>query len=212
MFAPLYKIVEVTEFLNLHSECKSSYYECLVERFRNFDFSNLSDQFVNSTECTYQSICYPFSLPQLGEHIPICSNEDDGVCYEHDLDNLKEDQRLHCKKSCRVKEFKVKFDMMRQDMMKWKKENWTWNETFNSENSHIIEYRFEQPEWIRDQRSDEPFKTVHREILAMSFMSLVGNVGGTLGMFIGFSFVGTSEWFMDLVGKWHSKVSHKLKK
>ena len=46
----------------------------------------------------------------------------------------------------------------------------------------------------------------------MSFMGLVGNVGGTLGMFIGFSFVGTSEWFMDLVGKWHSKESHKLKK
>ena len=72
--------------------------------------------------------------------------------------------------------------MMRQDSMKWKKENWTWNETFKSENSHIIEYRFEQPEWIRDQRSDEPIKTVHREILAMSFMSLVGNVGGTLGL------------------------------
>ena len=131
-----------------------------------------------------------------------------------DTSYLREDQKLYCKKSCHAKEFKVKLEtnMRGSEWNSWKKEKWAWNETFNLENSFILEYSFEQPEWNRDQRSEEPSKTVHREFMTMSFMSLVGNVGGTLGMFIGFSFVGTSEWFMDLVGKWHSKVSHKLKK
>ena len=31
----------------------------------------------------------------------------------------------------------------------------------------------------------------------MSGMSLVGNVGGMLGLFIGFSFLGLSEWVVD---------------
>ena len=123
-------------------------------------------------------------------------------------------QKLYCKKACHVQEFSVKFEgTMRgseSEWRRWKKEKWAWNETFNLENCFIIEYRFEQPEWTRDQRSDEPFKTVHRELLTMSFMSLVGNVGGTLGMFIGFSFIGTSEWFMELIGKWHTSQTQKI--
>ena len=30
-------------------------------------------------------------------------------------------------------------------------------------------------------------------------MTLVGNVGGTLGLFIGFSFLNISEWMIDFV-------------
>ena len=31
----------------------------------------------------------------------------------------------------------------------------------------------------------------------MSEISLIGNVGGTLGLFVGFSFLGTSEWLIE---------------
>ena len=52
---------------------------------------------------------------------------------------------------------------------------------------------------LRDHRSEEPYKTVRKEYLLMSGMSLVGNVGGMLGLFIGFSFLGLSESIMDCI-------------
>ena len=55
----------------------------------------------------------------------------------------------------------------------------------------------EADERLRDYRSRKPYKTVHREYLLMTEMSLVGNVGGMLGLFVGFSFLGLSESIMD---------------
>ena len=52
-----------------------------------------------------------------------------------------------------------------------------------------------------DLRSRKPFKTVNTEYLIVSWMSLVVNVAGTLGMFTGFSFIATSKWFATLVFK-----------
>ena len=43
-------------------------------------------------------------------------------------------------------------------------------------------------------RSKSPYKTVKMEYLINTLVSLIGTVGGTLGMFIGFSFIGTSDW------------------
>ena len=36
------------------------------------------------------------------------------------------------------------------------------------------------------------------EYFVTTGLSLVGNVGGTLGMFIGFSFLGTAEWLLNV--------------
>ena len=52
--------------------------------------------------------------------------------------------------------------------------------------------------WYLGTNFLEPFKTVNVEYLEMTLMSLIGSVGGTLGMFVGFSFMGmleSSEWF-----------------
>ena len=46
----------------------------------------------------------------------------------------------------------------------------------------------------------------------MNGMSLVGNVGGTLGMFISFSFLGATEWFFDYAKKlwsWMTRLALK---
>ena len=48
-------------------------------------------------------------------------------------------------------------------------------------------------------RSKKPFKIVKTQYLITSIMTLVGNVGGTLGLFIGFSFLNISEWMIDFV-------------
>ena len=82
----------------------------------------------------------------------------------------------------------------------WKRwqESWTWNGNYTPKNAIFLEYHFETPDQSRDQRSETPYKTVHQEYLIMPLVSFAGNVGGTFGMFIGFSFLGTSEWLV-----WH---------
>ena len=52
----------------------------------------------------------------------------------------------------------------------------------------VFGYQFEAPKATRNQLSKEPFKNVKREVWVVTFASLVGNVGGTLGMLVGFSF------------------------
>ena len=61
-----------------------------------------------------------------------------------------------------------------------------------------------------DLRALEPSKTVKTEYWIMSDLSFVGNVGGTMGMFVGFSFIGTSEWCFDLLGTFWSRLQKKL--
>ena len=112
-------------------------------------------------------------------------------------------------KSCHVKEFKTQMlngllGMKRKwgrEWKKWQNESWTWNDTFMPHNAHFLEYSFHSPISRTNIRTKEPFKTIHRECLKMTGMSLIGNIGGTLGMFVGFSFLGTFEWFLDAVKK-----------
>ena len=67
-----------------------------------------------------------------------------------------------------------------------------------------FQYQFASPAGTKDQRSKELFKTVKQEYLVNSLMSLVGNIGGTMGMFIGFSIIGMFESmtaYLDILWK-----------
>ena len=46
-----------------------------------------------------------------------------------------------------------------------------------------------------------PKVSVKEEYLITNEISLIGNVGGTLGMFVGFSFIGTIEWLLEILSK-----------
>ena len=65
----------------------------------------------------------------------------------------------------------------------------------------FIYVKFGFPESSIDVRPSEPFKTIKTEYLVVSWMSLLGNVGGTLGIFVGFSLTGASEWCLVIVQK-----------
>ena len=60
----------------------------------------------------------------------------------------------------------------------------------------VIQYNFGSPHSSWNTRSEKLFKMVKVEYYTLVLV-LVGNVGGTLGMFIGF--IGTSEWLLDKV-------------
>ena len=59
-----------------------------------------------------------------------------------------------------------------------------------------MEVKFDMPYSTKDIMTDEPFKNVMTEYLIINTMSLVGVVGGTLGMFAGSSFFDLTEWLM----------------
>ena len=54
-----------------------------------------------------------------------------------------------------------------------------------------IEYEIDLPTSTIATRTGQPFKTVYQEYFIWNANALVGTVGGTLGLFIGFSFHGS---------------------
>ena len=61
-----------------------------------------------------------------------------------------------------------------------------------------FQYRFALPLSGKDLRSRELFKVVKTEYLLHNLVSLVGNVGGILGVFVGFSFLSLVEWMLKI--------------
>ena len=190
------EITRVEEYVNLPSTCsQDSYYECLAKRFVQFDVRQAEGK--RFEKCTnIDKICLPFSLPIMNTNISLCNLDDFETydCNKEIFDYLAEDQEEHCIKACQVKTFQYANNggLLRGNVL--------------SESDWYLEYYFEpmgKGAALRrqNQRSREPFKTVRREYWLMSTMSMVGNVGGTLGMFVGFSFIGTSEWTIDITSK-----------
>ena len=183
------EIVEVIEYSNLdtqfYSTCsQDSYYHCLVKRFSKLDFNLIKNTTTyNGVGCPFRNICLPNSLPE--DQIPLCDNVVDLNCYHKVLQELKSTQQENCKKLCLAKEFKT---MSRTS-------------TSGIGNGYSLRLNFGTPKCTIDTRSDMPFKTVKREYWIMSWLSLIGNVGGTLGMFVGFSVITTAESAMTAVAK-----------
>ena len=63
-------------------------------------------------------------------------------------------------------------------------------------NSLVFEYGFDLPSSTNSHRYQVPLKVVKTEYEVFPFISLVGVIGGTLGMFVGFSFLNTTEWLI----------------
>ena len=184
------QIAEVTDYVNIESKCsRESYYECLARRFLETDFHEYfaTSKQNNELRCNLLKKCSPFTLPPIGNtNIPICKNDIDRACFDEVIQNLKSDQDKHCTRSCLVKEFKLEEVKIRSQ---------------TSSNNFSFSYYFELPSSLRGLQPEKPFKTVNREYWIMTGMSLIGNVGGTLGMFIGFCFIATFEWLAEKMNR-----------
>ena len=200
-----FKIIEVSEYLHLKSLCSHSYYHCLADRLSNFDFTRAKINY-SGTQCNFEKLCAPVSLPYNRSQIPICSTDRDQACFGKILGDLILDQEKYCQKSCRVENFKTlrsKKWVTLDDYDKW---NWT---GWIQRRSFLLGYEFDLASVNTNRRSIKPFKTVHSEYLIMNGMSLVGNIGGTLGMFIGFSLIGATDWFFDHAKKLWSRMTRR---
>ena len=119
--------------------------------------------------------------------------------------HLRQTQYQRCMKTCTLKKFNTKLDL-RGDIL-YRRDKF--GET--PYNGYRIMYHFDLPSSTMDIRSEQPFKTVLREYYTMSSMQLIGNVGGTLVMFIGFSFIGTSNWLFPKCSKIFISISQWLR-
>ena len=194
----------VTEYKKMDGTCSQlSYYKCLANRFKAIDFQKESKQLnaMMNSSCPFQEVCIPIPLP-LGpkDDIPICRNLNPNQtlyyqehCYMFALKRLIKDQEKHCKKSCKVKEFGVGKSFEPHYMCA------------SSLNRLAFGYRFSQP-LSGDTRSISLHKTVKTEYLVNTRIAMVGTVGGTLGMFVGFSIIGLLEWLMPLGDRMMNKL------
>lgn len=139
---------------------------------------------------------FPLPLPY-NDQITSCStaNRAQYLCSKEALKGIVRSQAKHCKKTCEIKEYKLE-------------EASNANSLKLNNGTIAVGLRFDTPP-SRYSRLMLPYKTVDTEYLVMTWISLVGAVGGTLGMFVGFSIIGTSEWFMANVWKCLKKVSRK---
>ena len=77
------------------------------------------------------------------------------------------------------------------------------NDECSNEWKNEVRFRltFSLPKALHNHRSEKLMKTVMTEYWIVSSLSLMGTVGGTLGMFVGFSIMGTSEWLLTALAK-----------
>ena len=71
----------------------------------------------------------------------------------------------------------------------------------NQDNKYMVWSSFTPRRTKRGKYSRYFSIDVHKEYLAVTGTSLVGNVGGQLGLFVGFSFTGLTAWMFDLFPK-----------
>ena len=190
------QIDNVLEYHHLKSKCsQDSYYQLLADRFERFDTNMFLEQhfklmcksknvyggnYVNAT-------CSPASLPFRNNKIPLCSLDIEKWCFQRVLERLMSDQTKHFYKTCRVKEFKIKQTPL-GNHAEASVGNFVLWITYERSAEEISNSR----EWL----TKTPFKTIKKEQYVISDMSLIGNIGGTLGMFVGFSFLAKTEWVL----------------
>ena len=180
-------IDHVIEYEKMEGTCsKESYYQCLGKRFQGESKEIMDEITENDPSCQFKDPCTPYQLPFENSVMPICSTFTESVCSSRVLDNLLSDQENYCLPSCNVEEFKI-------GKIRYKSVG-------SSDYQFGFGYRFGQPQ-SGDRRSSTPIKTVKKEYLVITWISVVGTVGGTLGMFVGFSILGSLEWLMPFGNK-----------
>ena len=161
-----YVNVLINERRNHRHQCQDqSYYECLVSKFRD------------DKSCKGQR-CAPFTLPELN-NLEYCDlNTKEGECNDAVLSSIFDDYSV-CRgdrvSSCVVKDYKVKDNFLPVPE--------------SEDNGYSIQV-FMYPVKSSHSTLRKAYKTIFTEYYLLDGYALTGTIGGTLGLMIGFSFMG----------------------
>ena len=153
------------------SECiEIPTYQCIVSKILSKNFADWASW---SKKCIPSGLTkiFNFKAPQCNTH-----EEDDNALWNMDAEGFL--YKYKCPKPCSILEYSGKLDY-------WEPKN----DHGNPNNTFIINLRFQYPEVTK----------VYEEYLIYDFNGMLGSIGGTLGLFVGFSFSSAIELFINLL-------------
>ena len=172
---------------------KDSFYRCLAKRF----YKQLLEQpsIANSidSKCPVNLTCTPLSLPFGEQSMALCKTVKEKSCSKKIFLEVKSNHTENCKKLCQIKEYGVKLVTSKYHYLA------------PCSGKTEFEYSFVAPKATWERRNKEPFKYVRKEYWVMPLTTLVGNIGGTAGMFVGFSFITAYEW-LKIVASYYASL------
>ena len=174
------KITRVDRFEYLNGKCSNeSFYRCISKVLKRTD------------KCGEN--CTLFSLP--GFNYPECINTETQKC------QFQEYTKFFNAETCRSKQFFSVQDYTVEESDV---------EIHETEDRISFYIRYGEPKYSRGHRGrgNRPAMVVHTENLIIDGFTLLGNVGGQMGMFIGFSFIGAIGWIIRAI----KKACHLLRK
>ena len=148
-------------YLEKYGCSHDSYYECFALHIKKSDFAGCPSK------------CLPESMKSLGRinltYIPTCNSENETACsWNHIYSDIFQNQLDDsCPKPCEILEYTGKIDYIES-----KSVSETANDTLK------LYLRFSRPFSM----------TVNEEYIIYDLIGVIGSAGGTLGMFIGFTF------------------------
>ena len=181
-------INKIDEYRHLEHHCAyQSYYHCLSSRLTKIQ------------NCPNK--CKPLTLPTTEKFMDMEWCNPENKCHNanafNDLHNDKNVCKGSANKSCVVQEFSTEDYISAED---------TRDEEF------YFSLYMDSPNSLRQGlRMFEPFKTVHTEHYILDWMELIGTIGGTLGLMIGFSFMGCVSFMSKGFGVVKSVFKRKSK-
>ena len=198
----LIQILNVRRYEYLEGTCKDeSYYECIG--------SNIPGE----EKCKENGwSCAPISLPskERKSDYRICQSTN----ISHQCGFFLQSQQEKCmgQKPCYVQEYSMYENsflsgrnkiLLNTIMNRWFNGNTTEMETPANEKVqwYMFSLVFGYPSWTRGTYTKHFQKEVHKECLVWSSTSLVGNIGGYMGLCVGFSFTGFIAWILGIIPK-----------
>ena len=183
---------------------KESFFECVASKLISKKSCQVNNQ-----------LCSPLSLPS-GKHlvdIPICQNRNESLKCWKEINEMVLPPCM-AQKSCSVQEYSTA-EFMPYDIS---------NENEMATAEHVIKYyggdrnvvndlldkpkesivfsiTFDHKDWSKGERSKYLVVDVYEEYQVWNGISLIGNIGGQMGLLVGFSFLGCSDWFIKIVPK-----------
>ena len=176
---------EKYSFLKMKGCREESFYECFTSEISKANFNQCSKK------------CLPISLPSYEKfNIPMCETIEERNCAMEVMENLYDTIVQSENSKCLLKSCSI--DNYSGDVSYTRRHTYD-NNTIIPENGFTLSYEFSVPEKV----------TVYNEYLIYDNKRVIGSVGGTLGMFIGFSFSNFLSFFLKSISDLWKKPKTK---
>ena len=183
-----YPVIQPEKYIYHHSKTKcrpENFYECLTSVI-------VATKFEKYGNCSRKCFPAPTALPNMDSlNMPICKTKEDYNCNFPLFDTYLEGITIEmCPKACSVLQYSETVIM--GDRHKMYRPN---------QSDHLRKYMY--------QFGKLQNVIVHEEYLIYDFIGVIGSAGGTLGLFIGFSFINIIDSIMSFLKTRCSYIGNK---